>query len=89
MKSYLSAVFGFRLNVWSFIQVVPKGQFPMSPTPMESLLVSVSMVSVDVGQSKSGDRLSFAIPTSDLLSYHDSRVLADAITISELQSVLI
>ena len=34
-------------------------------------------------RANAGDRLSLAIPMSDLLSYYDSRLLADAVTVSE------
>ena len=39
--------------------------------------------SVSLRQSKAEDRLPVAIPASDLLSYYISRLLADAITVSE------
>ena len=48
---------------------------------MESLLAI--MYSVSLRQSKAEDRLTLAIPASDLLSYYGSRLLADAITVSE------
>ena len=53
----------------------------MSLIPMESLLAI--MDSVSLRQSKAEDRLTLAIPASDLLSYYDSRLLAGAITVSE------
>ena len=53
----------------------------MSLIPMESLLAI--MDSVSLRQSKADDRLTLAIPASDLLSYYDSRLLADAITVPE------
>ena len=34
-------------------------------------------------QSKADDRLALAIPASDQLTYYDSRMLADAITVPE------
>ena len=53
----------------------------MSPIPFESLLAI--MDSVSLRQSKAEGRLTLAIPASDLLSYYDSRLLAEAITVSE------
>ena len=38
---------------------------------------------VSFQQVKAADRHSLAIPTSDFFSYYDSRLLADAVTISE------
>ena len=81
VKSYRSALFAFRVNILNSIPVLLKGHLPMSLFPMESLLVI--MDSVSLRQSKAEDRLSLAIPASDLLSYYDSRLLADAITVSE------
>ena len=39
--------------------------------------------SVAIQQSKAADRLPLAIPMTDLLSYYDSRLLADAIMVPE------
>ena len=41
------------------------------------------MDSVSLRQSKAKDHLTLAISASDLLSYHDSRLLTEAITVSE------
>ena len=53
----------------------------MSLFPMESLLVI--MDSVSLRQSTAEYRLTLAILANDLLSYFYSRLLADAITVSE------
>ena len=53
----------------------------MSLVPLDSLLVILESVIRDRGTA--GDRLSLAILMSDLLSYYDSRRLADAVTVSE------
>ena len=53
----------------------------MSLIPMELLLAV--MDSVSLRQSKAEDRLTLAIPASDLLSYSNSRWLAGAIMASE------
>ena len=53
----------------------------MSPTAMESHLVILD--SVSFRQSKVEDRLTLATLASDFLSYYDSRLLADANTVSE------
>ena len=81
VKSYRSALFAFRMNILNSIPVLFKGHLPMSLIPMESLLAI--MDSVSLRQSKTEDRLTLAIPASDLLSYYDSRLLTDAITVSE------
>ena len=81
VKSYRSALFAFRMNILNSIPVLLQGHLPMSLIPMESLLAILDSVSLE--QSKAKDRLSLAIPTSDLLSYYDSRLLDDAITVPE------
>ena len=81
VKSCRSALFAFRMNILSGVPVLLKGHLPMSIIPIGSLLVI--MDSVSLKQLKPKDRLFFAIPSSDLLSYYDSRLLADAITLSE------
>ena len=80
VKSYRYALFAFRMNILIAIPVLLRGHLPMSLIPMVSLLAFVD--SVSLRQSKAEDRLTLAIPASDLLS-HDSRLLADAITVSE------
>ena len=80
VKSYRSALFTFRMNILNPIPVLLEGHLPMSLIPTELLLAI--MDSVSLRQSKAEDRLTLAIPASDLLSY-DSRFLADAITVSE------
>ena len=81
VKSYRSALFGFRMNILNSIPVLLKGHLPMSLIPMELLLAI--MDSVSLRQSKAEDRLTLAIPASNLLSCYDSRLLAEAITVSE------
>ena len=82
VKSYHSALFAFRLNDFYSIPVLLKGHLPMSLFPTESLLAN--MDSVILRQSKAEDRLTLAIPASDLYTGdYDSRLLADTITVSE------
>ena len=81
VKSFRSALFAFRINVLNSIHVLLRGHLPMSLVPLDSLLVILESVIRDRAQA--GDRLSLAIPMSDLLSYYDSRLLADAVTVSE------
>ena len=69
------------MNIVYSTPVLLKRHLPMSFIPMESLLAI--MDSVSLRQSKAEDRLTLALPVSDLLSYYDSRLLPDAITVSE------
>ena len=81
VTSYRCALFAFRMNILNFFPVLLKGSLPISLIPMESLLAIMN--SVSLRKSKADDRLTRAIPAGDLLSYYDSRLLADAITVSE------
>ena len=81
VKSYRFALFAFRMNFLNSIPVLLKGHLLMSLIPIESLLVI--MDSVSLVQSKAEDRFTLAIPASDLLSHYDSRLLADANTVSK------
>ena len=53
----------------------------MSPISMESILAI--MDSVSLRPSKAEDRLTLALPASNLLSYYGCRLLVDAIMVSE------
>ena len=81
IKAFRSALYAFRMNVLNSIPVILRGHLPMSLIPMDSLLVILERVAIE--QSKATDRLSLAIPMTDLLSYYDSRLLADAVTVPE------
>ena len=81
VKSYRSALFAFRMHILNSSPVLLKRQLPMSLVPMESLLAI--MDSVSLWQSKAEDGLTLAVPASDLLSNYDSRLLANANTLSE------
>ena len=81
VKSYRAALFAFRMNILNSIPVILRGHLPMSLVPTESLMAILK--SVAMKQATAEDRLSLAIPMSDLLSYFDSKLLADAITVHE------
>ena len=81
VKSYRAALFAFRMNILNSIPVILRGHLPMSLVPTESLLAILRSVAIQ--QTTAEDRLSLAIPMSDLLSYFDSKLLADAITVTD------
>ena len=64
VKSYRSALFAFRVNLLNSIPVLLQGHLLMSLIPMESLLVILDRVAFQ--PAKAADRLSLAIPASDL-----------------------
>ena len=79
VKNYRAALFAFPMNILISIRVILRGHLPMSLVPTESLLAILRSVAMQ--QTTVEDRL--AIPMSDLLSYFDSKLLADAITVTE------
>ena len=81
IKSYRSALFAYRMNFLNAILVLLRRHLPMLLIPMHSL--TGNLESVAIQHSKAADHFSLAIPMTDLLSYNDSRLLADAITVSE------
>ena len=81
IKSYRVALFAFRMNILNSIPVILRGHLPMSLVPTESLLAILRSVAMQ--QTTAEDTLSLAIPMSDLLSYFDSKLLSDAITVEE------
>ena len=81
IESYRSALFAYRMNLLNAIPVLLPGHLPMSLIPMVSLIVILEIVAIQ--QSKAADRLLLAIPMTDLLSYYDPRLLADAITVPD------
>ena len=81
VKNYRSALFALRIKVSNFFPVLLTGHLPMSLIPMETLLVITD--SVSFRQPNAEDRLTLAMPASNLLSYYDSPLLVDAITRSE------
>ena len=78
-KSYSSAWFAFRLNILFCVPVLLKRQLLLSLIHMESLLAIMDCFSHR--QSKAEDHFFLAIQASDLMPFHDSRLLVDAITV--------
>ena len=66
VKTYSSALFAFRMNLLNSIPVLFKRYFPISLTPMESLLAIMDSVSLRL--SKAEYRLNLALLASDLLT---------------------
>ena len=81
IRSYRSALLFYRVNILSSITVLSRGRVPVSLFPMNSLILVLQSVAIQ--QGKAVDRLPLAIPMTDLLSYYDSRLHADAIMLPE------
>ena len=81
VKSYRAALYSYRLNLLNSIPTLLQKHLPMSLVPRDSLMAILDNVGRE--QYKAADRLSLAIPTSDLMSYYDAKLLRDVITVEE------
>ena len=73
IKSYRSALFAYCMNLLNAIPVLSRGHLPMSLIPMDSLMVILESLAIQ--QMRAADRLSLAIPMTDLLSYYNSQIV--------------
>ena len=81
VKSYRAAIYGFRLNLMSSIPTLLHKQLPMSLVSKEALQIILQAVVMD--PSFSENRLSLAIPKTEILSYYEAALLSDVVTIHE------
>ena len=82
VKSYRAAVYTYRTNILNSISTLLEQHLPMSIVPKASLMAILQSVADEL--ILSGSRLSLAIPpNSDILSYYDSKLLRDVITVKE------
>ena len=81
VKSYKAALYAFKNNLLDSVPTLLDQRLTISLMPRESLLVVLS--SVYKSQINASDRLSLAIPTNELHSYYDSKLLREVATISE------
>ena len=63
------------------IQPILNNCLPMSLVPRQSLLTILKNVAAE--QSRSKDRLSLAIAMDEIISYYESRLLRDVITVDQ------
>ena len=81
IKSYRGALYTYRINMMKSIQPISNNYLPMSLVPRQSLLAILESVASE--QDRSKDRLSLAIPVDEILTYYESRLLKDVITIDQ------
>ena len=80
IKSYRAALFSYRLTLVGSIPTLLQRHLPMALVPRASLLLILK--SVARLQDSAPDRLSLAIPMTDL-SYYDAKLLHDVATVPE------
>ena len=81
IKSYRSALYAYKVNILNSIPILLGKRLPMSLVPKDSL--NAILDSVHDSQKHASDRLSLAIPISDLLSYYDAQLLTEVSSIEQ------
>lgn len=81
IKSYRAALFAYKVNMQNSIPILLQKRLPMSLVPRDSLLAILN--SVYDSQKSADDRLTLAIPMSDLLSYYDAKLLSEISTVKQ------
>ena len=81
IKSYRAALYAFRLNVINSIPTLLDKRLPMSLVPKKSLIKVLN--AVHDSQKYSSERLTLAIPMTDLLSYYDAKLVSEVSSIPE------
>ena len=79
IKTYRSALFAYKLNLMTSIPILVKRELRMSLVSKESLSTILNIVANE--QVSSQDRLSLAIPTTEILSYYEAELLKDTVVI--------
>ena len=81
IKRYRGVIYTYRINVMNSIQPILNHYLPMSLVPRQSLLTILENVAAK--QSRSKDRRSLAFPMDEIISYYESRLLRDVITVDQ------
>ena len=81
VKSYKAALHAFKNNLLGSVPTLLHQRLTISLMPRESLLAVLN--SVYKSQINAPDRLNLAIPTNELHSYYDSKLLREVATVPE------
>ena len=81
VKSYRAALYAFKTNIMNAIPTLLDKRLTMSLVPRDSLIAILN--SVYDSQKDATDRLTLAIPTTELHSYYDAKLLRDVVTVDE------
>ena len=81
IKSYRGSIYTYFIDMMNSNQPILNNNLPMSLVPRQSLLTILENVAAE--QSRSKDRLSLAIPMDEIISYYESRLLRDVITVDQ------
>ena len=81
IKSYRAALYSFRINVINAIPTLLDKRLPISLVPRKSLIKILD--AVHDSQKNAPDRLTLAIPMTDILSYYDAKLVQEISTVEE------
>ena len=81
IKSYRAALYSFRINVINAIPTLLDKRLPISLVPRKSLIKILD--AVHDGQKNAPDRLTLAIPMTDILSYYDAKLVQEISTVED------
>ena len=81
IKSYRAALNSFRINVINAIPTLLDKRLPISLVPRKSLIKILD--AVHDSQKTAPDRLTLAIPMTDILSYYDAKLVQEISTVED------
>ena len=81
IKSYRAALYSFRINVINAIPTLLDKRLPISLVPRKSLIKILD--AVHDSQKNAPDRLTLAIPMTDILSYYDAKLVQEISTVED------
>ena len=73
IKSYRTAVFSYKLTILNSVMTMVNKLIPMALLPRTAL--EEILEAVVIWQTKTNERLSLAIPTNQLLTYYETKIL--------------
>ena len=81
IKSYRAALYSFRINVINAIPTLLGKRLPISLVPRKRLIKILD--AVHDSQKNAPDRLTLAIPLTDVLSYYDAKLVQETSTVED------
>ena len=81
IKSYRADLYSFRINVINAIPTLLDKRLPISSVPLKSLIKILD--AVHDSQKNAPDRLTLAIPMTDILSYYDAKLVQEISTVED------
>ena len=81
IRRYRGAIYTYRNNMMNSFRTILSNYLPRSLVPRQSLLTILENVTAE--EIRSNVRLSVAIPMDEIVSYYESRILRDVVTVDQ------